>query len=96
MINSATTVLIYASFATALYFVVRYTTLARWWRNSVGRQMFAFGAVILGIATLGVLSQIFGQEYAARPWFRFAIWGGTAAAMFGFCVALERANRRKK
>lgn len=94
VLNNATTALIYASWFGSLAFVIGYTVVARWWRSTVGRQMFALGAVILAIATLAVLSQLFGQDYSARPWVRFAVWAATASVTVGLCVALVKAQRR--
>lgn len=90
-----TTGLIYISFFASLAFVVGYLVVAPWWRTTIGRQMLAFGVVVLLISTLAVLSQIFGQDYAARPVFRLLTWTGTAGTMIGLCIALYRAQIRK-
>lgn len=96
VLNSVTTVLIYAAWVFALIFMVSYTAVAKWWKSEAGRTVFALSFVVFGVATLAALSQILGQEYGARPWIRFCVWGAKAAVMLGLCVALWRAQGRRK
>lgn len=96
VINSVTAVLVYAAWLFAFIFVVGYTTVAKWWRSEAGRTVFALGFVGFGVSTLAALSQIFGQEYGARPWIRFCVWGAKAVVMLGLCVALWRAQGRRR
>lgn len=96
VLNSATTVFVYVTWITSFIYLASYTTLARWWQSANGRQMFSLGMLFFGASTLAVLSQVFGQDYGARPWIRFVFWGATAAVTLGLCVTLWRAQGRRR
>lgn len=96
MLELITSGLIYVSWLATLLFLTTYTMLARWYRSTIGRQLFALGSVFLLIATLAALSQILGQDYAARPILRLLVWLGTALVTVGLCVALYRAQLKQR
>lgn len=95
-VEAITTGFIYVSWLASLLFLVAYGVTARWYRTTVGRQLFSFGMLVCLISTLAVAGQIFGQDYAARPVFRLITWTVTALVTVGFCVALYRAQLRKE
>lgn len=95
-VELVTTGLIYASWLAISTYLVAYWVVAPWWRTTIGRQMFTLGIAIWLISTLAVASQLFGQDYAARPVFRLIVWTATATVSVGLCVALYRAQIRKR
>jgi NADH:ubiquinone oxidoreductase subunit K len=95
-VELVTAVLIYVSWGASLLFLVTYLVVARWYRSVVGRHLVALGVTLLLIATLAALSQILGQDYAARPVFRLLVWACTALVTVGLCVALYRAQLTKR
>lgn len=96
VLNNVTTAAIYIAWFGALAFCIAYTVVARWWQSGYGRMLFSLGLVTFAISSLAVLSHLFGQDYSARPWIRFLVWGATSAVTLGLCAALWRAQGRRR
>lgn len=69
-----------AYFAAAgwLLFTVLYATMAPWWRSAIGRNMLVLGGILAAVFLLISFQLLFGVEWPARAWIRFAIFSAVA------------------
>jgi MFS superfamily sulfate permease-like transporter len=76
----------------SLVFVVLYMR-TRWWRRWEGRVVMGLHSVIIWLAVLGVMLQVFGPDYYGRDVLRVLAFSCWFVVMWGFVILLIRAQR---
>lgn len=88
-------VLLWASFAGGLAFIVAYSVFAKWWRSQAGRTWMAFvGAETILLGT-GVWNLLFGDS-AARRLISVAAFGLFTITSWWRAITLIRAQMRNR
>ncbi|WIM97713.1 hypothetical protein ACTOB_001261 [Actinoplanes oblitus] len=85
-------VMVLATLAGALTFVITYARLAPWRSTPVGRNVMSLMAVIVIVSTLAAANLLFGLDWPYRDTIRALSWGSIAAIIWRRVALVVRAQ----
>lgn len=85
-------VMVLATLAGALTFVITYARLAPWRSTAVGRNVMSFMTAIVIVSTLAATNLLFGLDWPFRDTIRALSWGSIAAIIWWRVALVVRAQ----